>query len=174
MNKKFRILIKISLKFVPRCSISNNPALVLIMALRRTDNKPLCEPKMAPGTDAYMWHSASRPSYWPPGHHAPLIECIVCMFSNLHPTYLLQFPKDTCGHELCDLGTRLLCCCLLLRRGHGPGNIDKYLDYFRTHHKSINVWCEYIHHIHSITSDVISLFYFKIFAENGVSDNEGI
>ena len=40
------ILIKISLKFVPRKSINNMPALVPIMAWRRLGDKPLSEPMM--------------------------------------------------------------------------------------------------------------------------------
>ena len=38
--------IKISLKFVPKGPISNNPALVQIMARRRSGDKPLSEPMM--------------------------------------------------------------------------------------------------------------------------------
>ena len=40
MNEKFCILIKISLKFVPRGPSDNNPALVQIMAWCRIGNKP--------------------------------------------------------------------------------------------------------------------------------------
>ena len=53
---KLLILIQISLKFVPRGPLSNNPALVQIMAWCRTGDKPLSEPKMAPGTGAYVQH----------------------------------------------------------------------------------------------------------------------
>ena len=45
-NENVWILIKISLKFVPKGPINNIPALVQIMAWRRTGNKPLCEPMM--------------------------------------------------------------------------------------------------------------------------------
>ena len=41
---KVLYFIKISLKFVPKGLIDNNPALVQIMAWRRTDDKPLSEP----------------------------------------------------------------------------------------------------------------------------------
>ena len=41
-----QISIKISLKFVPRCPISNIPALVQIMDWRRPGDKPLSEPMM--------------------------------------------------------------------------------------------------------------------------------
>ena len=39
--------------------INNNPALVQIVVWRRTGDKPVSEPMMAPGTDAHMRHSAS-------------------------------------------------------------------------------------------------------------------
>ena len=43
-NENVRISIKISLKFVPKGPINNNPALVQIMAWRRSGDKPLSEP----------------------------------------------------------------------------------------------------------------------------------
>ena len=46
LNETFRISIKISLKFVPKGPINNNPALVQIMAWRRSGDKPLSEPMM--------------------------------------------------------------------------------------------------------------------------------
>ena len=53
VNEKFCILVKISLKFVPK---DNNPALVQIMAWHRIGNKPLPEPMLTWFTDAYMRH----------------------------------------------------------------------------------------------------------------------
>ena len=44
LNKNVWILIKISLKFVSKAPINNNPALVQIMAWCRPGNKPLSEP----------------------------------------------------------------------------------------------------------------------------------
>ena len=55
-NKHDSILIQISLKFVPRSSTDNNPLLVLVMAWRRTGDKPLPEPMMTQFIDAYMRH----------------------------------------------------------------------------------------------------------------------
>ena len=46
LNEKVWILIKISLKFVPKGPINNIPALVQIMAWRRSGDKPLSEPVM--------------------------------------------------------------------------------------------------------------------------------
>ena len=47
LNENVRISIKISLKFVPKCSINNNPALFQIMAWRRSGDKSLSEPMIA-------------------------------------------------------------------------------------------------------------------------------
>ena len=44
LNENVRISIKISLKFVPKGPINNIPALVQIMAWRRSGDKPLSEP----------------------------------------------------------------------------------------------------------------------------------
>ena len=46
LNENVSISIKISLKFVPKGSIYNNPALGQIMAWRRSGGKPLSEPMM--------------------------------------------------------------------------------------------------------------------------------
>ena len=46
VNENVRISIKISLKFVPKGPINNIPALVQIMAWRRSSDKPLSEPMM--------------------------------------------------------------------------------------------------------------------------------
>ena len=44
LNENVEILIKISLKFVPKGPINNIPALVEVMAWRQPGNKPLTEP----------------------------------------------------------------------------------------------------------------------------------
>ena len=54
MNEKFCILIKISLKFVPKGPTDNNPALVQIMAWHQIGDKPLSKPMLIWFTDAYM------------------------------------------------------------------------------------------------------------------------
>ena len=46
LNENVWIPIKISLKFVPKVQINNIPALVQILAWRRTGDKPLSEPMM--------------------------------------------------------------------------------------------------------------------------------
>ena len=50
------IFIKISLKFVPKGPIDDNPTLVYKMAWRRIGNKPLSEAVLTRLTDAYMQH----------------------------------------------------------------------------------------------------------------------
>ena len=59
LNENIRISINISLKFLPKGPISNNPVLDQIMAWRRSGDKPLSEPMLVKFTDAYMRHSAS-------------------------------------------------------------------------------------------------------------------
>ena len=55
LNENDKILIRISTIFVPRSPVHNNPALVQVMAWRRTGDKPLPEPMLTQLTDAYMW-----------------------------------------------------------------------------------------------------------------------
>ena len=56
MNEKICISIQISLKFIYKGPIDNNPVSVQIMAWRRPGDKPLSEPMLTKFTDAYMWH----------------------------------------------------------------------------------------------------------------------
>ena len=60
LNDKLWILIEISLKFVPKGPIDNNPALVYIMAWCRIGDKPLYEPMLTRFIDAYMLDSYMR------------------------------------------------------------------------------------------------------------------
>ena len=53
LNENDRILIQISLKFVPMCLFDNKPALVQVMACRRTGNKPLPETMLTQFIDIY-------------------------------------------------------------------------------------------------------------------------
>ena len=54
LNENDRIPIRISPKIVFRSVIDNKPALVQVMAWRRTGDKPLPEPILTQITDAYM------------------------------------------------------------------------------------------------------------------------
>ena len=54
LNEDDKIPIQISLKLAPRSQIDSKPALVPVMAWRRTGDKPLPEPMLTQFTDAYM------------------------------------------------------------------------------------------------------------------------
>ena len=56
LNENGRIPIQISLKFVPRGSIDNKPALVQVMARHRTGDKQFPEPMLTQITEEYMRH----------------------------------------------------------------------------------------------------------------------
>ena len=60
LNENVRLLIKISLKFVPKGPINKIPALVQIMAWRRPGDKPLSEPMMV-RLLAHLW--VTRPQW---------------------------------------------------------------------------------------------------------------
>ena len=62
LNENDCILIRISLKPVSKGQINNTPALVQIMAWRRTGDEPLSEPMMSWLTDACMHYSTSMVS----------------------------------------------------------------------------------------------------------------
>ena len=59
LYENVQISIKISLKFVPKGQVDNNPALVQIMAWHRIGDKPLSEPKVTQFYDAHMRHAVS-------------------------------------------------------------------------------------------------------------------
>ena len=84
MNEKFCILIKVSLKFVPKGSIENNPALAKIMTRHRIGDKPLSEPMLTFFTDAYMWQRGRWVNILRPrqnGHHFS-DDIFNCIFLN--------------------------------------------------------------------------------------------
>ena len=56
LNENDRILIQISLKYVPKIPIDNKLALVQVMAWRQAGDKPLPKPMITQFIDAYMWH----------------------------------------------------------------------------------------------------------------------
>ena len=60
LNENAWIFIKISLKFVPKGPINNISALVLIMAWRRSGDKPLSEPMM----DSLLTHICVTRPQW--------------------------------------------------------------------------------------------------------------
>ena len=72
LNENVRISIKISLKFVPKGPINNNPALVQIMAWRRSGDKPLSEPMMV---NSLAHICVTRPQWVNPSIKIMLINC---------------------------------------------------------------------------------------------------
>ena len=56
LHDNFHILIQISLKFVLKCPIDNEPVFDQVMAWRWIGDKPLSEPMLIQFTDAYMLH----------------------------------------------------------------------------------------------------------------------
>ena len=54
LNENDGILIKISLKYIPRSPIGNKPALAQVMAWRQTGDNPLPGPMVTQFIDAYM------------------------------------------------------------------------------------------------------------------------
>ena len=56
LNDNDRIPNRFSLEFVPRSPIVNKPALVQVMAWRRTGDKPLPEQMLTQFADAFMRH----------------------------------------------------------------------------------------------------------------------
>ena len=56
LNENYKIMFQISLNYVPRIPSDNKPALVQVMAWRRTGDKPLPGPMMTRFNDVYMRH----------------------------------------------------------------------------------------------------------------------
>ena len=56
LNEHDRIPIRISLKFVPRSPFGDKLALVQVMVLRWTGDKPLPKPMLTQFAEIYMWH----------------------------------------------------------------------------------------------------------------------
>ena len=79
LNENVRISIKISLKFVPKGPINNIPALVQIMARRRSGYKPLSESMMV-SLLTHLW--VTRPQW------------INNFYINIVPNFAAQIPSS--------------------------------------------------------------------------------
>ena len=75
LNENVIMSINISLKFVPKGPINNNPALVQIMAWHQSGDKPLSEPMMV----SLLTHICVTRPQWVNELHAP---CLHDMFKN--------------------------------------------------------------------------------------------
>ena len=60
LNENDRIPMKMSLKCFTKCPVDNKPALIQVMAWRRTGDKPLHKPMMAQVTNAYIRHKGDE------------------------------------------------------------------------------------------------------------------
>ena len=79
LNENVRISIKISLKFVPKGPINNNPALVQIMAWRLSGDKPLSEPMMV----NLLTHICVTRPQWVKGGYVEqtILHCSISVFN---------------------------------------------------------------------------------------------
>ena len=83
--KMYEFRVKISIKFVPKGPINNIPALLQIMAWRRTDNKPLSEPLIV----SILAHiSVTRPQ-WVNWHNCTFCSVTTPDDFTLYVAYLL-------------------------------------------------------------------------------------
>ena len=87
LNENAQILLKKSLKFVPKVRMNNIPALVQIMAWRRPGDKPLCEPMMV----SLPTHICVTRSQWVNG----LWQCRISMWNSSFPTSFFPCLHDT-------------------------------------------------------------------------------
>ena len=79
LNENVRISIKISLKFVPKGPINNNPALVQIMDWRRSGDNPLSEPMMV----RLPTHICVTRPQWVKSGVFLIIDCYIVYFVSL-------------------------------------------------------------------------------------------
>ena len=114
LNENVSIAIKIPLKFVPKGPINNIPALVQIMAWRRSCDKPLSEPMMVSLPThicvtrpqwVLCWHALTRNAIVILGGF-----CASCIFFNLYGslsmcTYINQVVK--LWYMLCHINLEL-------------------------------------------------------------------
>ena len=110
LNENIWISIKISLKFVPKVRINNNPALVQIIAWRRIGDKPLSEPMLARFTDAYM-----RVKVQQKGSN---IKSLLLIWRSGTRRFYLRVPdlQMSCKHITAQQGTRTIATVLYVGR----------------------------------------------------------
>ena len=119
LNENVWIPIKISLKFVPKGPINNIPAMVQIMAWRRSGDKPLSEPMMV----ILLTHICVTRSQWVKIHSA--IKCFIVKFHNpgnhdiacLNVYVTLKFDNGL-GSSGAELLVKFQSTCLPLIYGH--------------------------------------------------------
>ena len=157
LNDNAWISINISLKFVPKGTINNIPALIQMMAWRRPGDKPLSEPMMF-SLLTHIW--VTRPQS---------VKCIHYMMASWHGTAFRisgLLWKESSGHRLISLTKGLLIhrlddfiCCSLDKEGveqkSSCGN-SKHHDNYSAHNSV------YLHSIFLLPREWISCFSKKI------------
>ena len=91
LNETLRILIQISLKFLPKCSIDNNPSLDQLRVWRQTYDEPLSEPMMALLAHVclnYVWLNRVHTRILLIWHHLP-VRC-----SSKQRSSVVLFPTE--------------------------------------------------------------------------------
>ena len=86
LSKAFCWMIKISLKFVPKGPINNNPALVQIMAWHWSGDKPLSEPMMV----SLLTHICVTRPQWVKGLSYTIIP--INQYKTIHRVYWIICP----------------------------------------------------------------------------------
>ena len=99
LNENISILIKNSLKFVPKGSINNNPALVLIMAWRRPGDKPLSEPMLVRS----LTHICVTRPQWVNQDYHPSSEPILTYHQRSSYNHLREILQEIFSHQLLKL-----------------------------------------------------------------------
>ena len=76
MNENLRILIQISLKFVPNAPIDNKASLVQVVAWCLPGDKALSEPMLTQLPDVYicLLLGGAELTYWPLGNSAVILD----------------------------------------------------------------------------------------------------
>ena len=85
-NEKVRILLKVSLKLVPRGPINNSPSLIQIMAWRRLGDKPLSEPMVV----SLLTHICISRPQWVKSHYENLPFVVVMFIWNRTARHLQE------------------------------------------------------------------------------------
>ena len=97
LNENVRISINISLKFVPKRPINNNPALVQIMAWCRLGDKPLSEPMMV----SLLTHICVTRPQWVNMlfYRPPIIVCcaVICWHGKCIKEYITTITELACA-----------------------------------------------------------------------------
>ena len=142
-NENVWISIKISLKFVPKGPINNIPALVQIMAWRRSGDKPLSEP-MVVSLPTHI--CVTRPQWVQNETVKSHLYCYISTFMSLNSSWILRFfirlKTRTWRRNLLDRGIYRLDLCLAHCRQHNgspPYVAPRRCDELADHHWTATV-----------------------------------